>query len=336
MIAVIRRGLLLAACLGACAAQADALAPPAQAAYLNADGAVAIIGSDGMQPLIEQLNALFIEKHPGFRFAVTAKGSSTAIPALTAGAAAIAPMAREPWLGDLHGYEQAFGHAPLDVRIGYAGHGPRANGNTPPAVYVHPGNPLRQLSLAQLARLVTAGQPEGDINTWGQLGLSGDWAERRIHVYGLRDDGGFATHQRMDRFGGLPFSAHYEALANRAAVFKALAGDSHGIALVGWANAEATAPELRLLPLSRGAGEPAYGPELASVRAGHYPLSAYLHLFVSAEPGTPLAPFIKAYLQLALSDEGQALVAAQTAGAQGYVPLSAAELQAQRKQLDNW
>lgn len=326
--------IILAASLGlALPVQADSLQVPSKAGYLTADGAVAIIGNDGMQGPIEQLDALFVRQHPGFRFAVTAKGSSVALPALTAGASAIAPLSREPWLGDLHGFAQVFEHAPLDIRIGYSGYGPRDNGKTPPAVYVNPANPLQQLSLQQLAQLVTRGQPAGDINTWGQLGLEGPWATRRIHVYGLRDDGGFATNQRLQRFGGRPFSLHYEALDSVAEVLEAVAGDSHGIALTGWAAAEKIAPGLRIVPVSESASAPAYGPGLGDVASGHYPLSSSLHLLVNGQPGQPLEPFIKEYLRIALSDEGQALVRAQTATAEGYVPLSAEDLARERARL---
>ena len=31
--------------------------------------------------------------------------------------------------------------------------------------------------------------------------MRGEWAPRRIHAYGLRDDGGFATGLRHARFG---------------------------------------------------------------------------------------------------------------------------------------
>lgn len=330
MITVIKRAALIALTLPMGWACADTLQPPAHARYLTADGAVAIIGNDGMGPLIEQLNALFIKQHPGVRFAVTAKGSSVGMPALTAGATAVAPLSREAWLGDLHGFEQVYGRKPFDIRIGYSGYGPRDNGKTAPAVYVHPDNPLAQLTMAQLAALVTAGQPSGDINTWGQLGLTGDWAARRIHVYGLRDDGGFATNQRMDRFGGLPFSAHYEALDSVGAVLKAVASDSHGIGLVGWAKGS----KLRIVPLSVKAGEAAHGPGLEEVAAGAYPLSSYLHLYVNAASGKALEPFIKEYLRIALSDEGQALVRAQTASEEGYVPLSASDLAHERQKLE--
>lgn len=320
------------ACLGT--AQAEALQPPTQASYLTTDGAIAIIGNDGMQTLVEQLNALFVRQHPGFRFAVTAKGSSVALPALTAGATAIAPMSREPWLGDMNAFVQVFERKPLAIRIGYSGHGPRANGKTPPAVYVHPDNPLAQLDLQQLARIVTAGQPQGDLTTWGQLGLDGAWQLRRIHVYGLRDDGGFATNQRMDRFGAYPFSPRYEALDSREAVLAAVAKDPYGIGLTGWVEAGKIAPQLRIVPLSSKPGEPAYSPALADVAKGAYPLSAGLYLMVNHAPDQSLAPFIKAYLRLALSDEGQALVRAQTASEEGYVPLSAQDLALERRKLE--
>ncbi len=337
MIGFTLRNLLLASVLvlaqSQVHAQTETLKMPATASYLTQDGAIAIIGNDGMEELIKQLNELFIRQHPGFRFAVTAKGSSVGLPALTAGATAIAPLSREPWLGDMNGYEQVFERKPLDIRIGYSGYGPRDNGKTPPAVYVHPDNPLKQLSMEQLAKIVTAGQPGGDINTWGQLGLSGEWANRRIHVYGLRDDGGFATNQRMDRFGGLPFSTKYEALQNRVEVLKAVASDSHGIGLTGWVSGNKVAPALRILSLSQQPGGPAYSPALADVSQGHYPLSSYLHLYVNARSGNPLEPFIKEYLRIALSDEGQALVHAQMASEEGYVPLSPEDLATEREKL---
>lgn len=322
---------------GLCAAvdlhAADVPAPPATASYLTADGRVAIIGNDGMQVMMEQLNALFAKQHPGFRFALTAKGSSVGIPALTAGATALAPLSREMWLGDAHAFEQVKGYMPLDIRIGYSGYGPRVAHKTPPAVYVNKHNPLGALTLEQLQRVATAGSAQGDINTWGQLGLTGAWQPRRIHLYGLRDDGGFATNQRMDKFGGQPWSLKYEALPNREAVIAAVAADPYGIGLTGWVNAAKTSDNVRILPLAANAESKAYTPDYSNVAAGRYPLSAYLHLYVDAVPGQKLEPFIKAYLQMALSAEGQAIIQAQKDTEEGYVPLSAADLALEKAKL---
>lgn len=313
---------------------ADALKPPTGAPYLTRDGAVAIIGNDGMQTLMEQLNAQFVRQHPDFRFALTAKGSSTAIAALTAGVAAIAPMSREPWLGEKAGFEQVKGYAPTEIRIGYSGFGPRAPHKTPPAIYVNSKNPLPGLNMTQLAQIITAGQVKGDLNTWGQVGLSAPWAQRRIHVYGLRDDGGFATNLRLDKLGGKAFSAKYEALDNREAVIAAVANDPYSIGLTGWVDASKTADNVRVLPLAAKAGEAFKAPDYATVSEGAYPLSAYLHLYVDLKPGEKLPAFIKQYLNLALSDEGQKRVREQRDSEEGYVPLSAADLQKERQKLE--
>lgn len=315
------------------ALSAQPLSPPADASYLTADGAIAIIGNDGMQDLMENLNTLFSQQHPGFRFALTAKGSSVGIPALTAGATVIAPLSREAWLGDMHGFEQVKGYPPLDIRIGYSGFGPRAPHKTPPAVYVNASNALPGLSLTDLARIVTAGQPEGDLNTWGQLGVKA-WAARRIHLYGLRDDGGFATNLRMDKLGGKPFAAKYEALNTREEVISAVANDPYAIGLTGWVDASRTSVHVRVLPLAGKAGEAFKSPDYDSVAAGAYPLSAYLHLYVDSPPGQKLAPYIKQYLRLALSDEGQQAVREQRNSEEGYVPLSAVDLHKEREKLE--
>ncbi|TDV72013.1 PstS family phosphate ABC transporter substrate-binding protein [Pseudomonas sp. LP_7_YM] len=312
---------------------AQSLTPPTDAPYLTREGAIAIIGNDGMHDLMNNFNTLFTQQHPGFRFALTAKGSSVGIPALTADATAIAPLSREAWLGDMHGFEQVKGYVPLDIRIGYSGFGPRAPHKTPPAVYVNAANPLPGLTLQDLARIITAGQPEGDLNTWGQVGIE-HHAARRIHVYGLRDDGGFATNLRMDKLGGKPFSAQYEALNSREAVIDAVANDPYGIGLTGWVDASKTAKNVRVLPLAAKAGEPFRSPDYETVAAGAYPLSAFLHLYVDNPPGRKLPPFIKEYLRLALSDEGQKAVREQRDSEQGYVPLSAADLQAERHKLE--
>lgn len=114
---------------------------PAQAGYVLPDGRVHIIGNDGMQALIDALNAAFSRHHPNVRFAATLQGSSTGMPALAANATLLAPMTRDMWPGDRAAWRQlqrsqgAQGsQEPLAVRIGYSGYGPRPPHKTPPAV----------------------------------------------------------------------------------------------------------------------------------------------------------------------------------------------------------
>lgn len=309
------------------------VAIPANAPYVLRDGSIAIVGNDGMEDLVKDLNALFVRAHPGVRFTLRMEGSSVGLPALTAGATLLAPMSRDLWVSDRNAFRQVHGHLPTAVRIGYNGHGPRPPAKTPPAVYVHATNPLRGLTMAQLAQVFTAGSPEGDFNTWGQLGLAGEWASRRLHVYGLRDDGGFATGMREKYFKGQPFSARYEALASREAVIRAVATDPYGIALVGWIDASRVSSVVRVLPLGTAPSGPFHGPAYEHVAGGLYPLSAAVQFYVNKIPDQPLDPLAREYLRLALSREGQALVARQSDSEEGYVPLSAADLQSQSSLL---
>lgn len=307
--------------------------PPADATYLTSDDSIAIVGNDGMQDMMERLNALFVKNHPEFRFSLTAKGSSLGLPALTAGATAIAPLSRELWRMDSDAFRETKGYLPLDIRIGYSGWGPRSPHSTPPAAYIHASNPLKGLTMGQLRRLVTSGNSEGDLNLWSQVALDGDWKGRRIHVYGLRDDGSFATNQRFDRFAGHPWSIQYEALDSREAVISAVGKDPFGIGLVGWIDAAAISDQVRILPLAaRNDAEPST-PSYENVAAGKYPLSAYLHLYADVRPGQKLEPFIKAYLEMALSEQGQGIIRDQKDSDEGYVPLSAQDLRVEREKL---
>ncbi|PPT92935.1 PstS family phosphate ABC transporter substrate-binding protein [Xanthomonas theicola] len=342
---MIARTLLGLALLGATVAAAAAEPPPAYvprpvaapagASYLTGDGAVTIVGNDGLQDVIDRLDALFVRHHPQVRFATVMRGSSTGMPALAAGATLFAPLTRDMWPGDRAAFRQLHGYDATPVRIGYNGYGPRPPHKTPPAVYVHADNPLAGLTLAQVARIFTDGQDGGDLATWSQLGLDdGAWADRRIHAYGLRDDGGFATGLRIARLGGRPFALKYEALPSREAVIRAVAADRYGIGLLGWIDAAAVSSQVRVLPLAQAPGEPFHGPDHASVRQGRYPLSAAVQFYVDRAPDRPLDPLVKEYLRLALSREGQALLEAQRDAEEGYVPLSAEDLARERQRLE--
>jgi phosphate transport system substrate-binding protein len=308
-------------------------AAPKDTSYLLPDGRIALHGDEALAPVIDALNAQFAETHPGTKFAPVLKGSATALPALAAGATAIGFVVGEAARPDLRAFKAINKHDPLSIKIGYAGHGPRAGGKTPPAVYVHSSNPLAGLTLSQLAGLFTSGSPAGDINTWSQLGVTGAWGTRRVHLYGQRDDGDFSTSLRLARLGGMPFAGHYEGLADDAAVLQAVAQDPYGIAIVDWAEQKPSSEGVRIVPLANDAGKPFAVPGKDDVAKGVYPLTPAITLYAAHPPKQPLDPVVKDYLALALSDEGQAIIARFTDNATGFLPLAADDLKAQRAKL---
>lgn len=306
------------------ASAAEAYSPrpaevPKDASYVLPDGSIYIVGNDGMEDLLNKLNALFVKSHPGTKFTMLLKGSSTGIGGLTAGVSAFAPMGREAWPTDLSGFREAFGYEPFDVHIGYDGYS-RPKHKHPPAIYVNAKNPLAGLSLAQIGRVFTSGSPGGDITHWSQLGLKGAWAHRAIHLYGPRDEGGLATSIRYTLLGKRPFARSYEAFPKLAEVVAAVASDPYGIALVGFFDSTAV-PEVKLVPLATADGAAFSLPSAENVQAGHYPLTPQLHIYVNRAPGKPLDPFVKEYLRLVLSAEGQALIGAEKDGDEAYLPL---------------
>jgi phosphate transport system substrate-binding protein len=137
---------------------------------------------------------------------------------------------------------------------------------------------------------------------------------------------------RMAR--GLPFTRSYEALEDLAEVIKAVAEDPYGIGLVDFMDADAIGSLVRLVPLAEGEGAAYYSPTYENVRAGRYPYSPYLRLYAIRAPGKPLDPFVKEYARLALSQEGQAIIAALKDTGLGYVPLGAGEVAEELAKLE--
>ncbi|KOC94293.1 PstS family phosphate ABC transporter substrate-binding protein, partial [Winslowiella iniecta] len=68
-------------------------------------------------------------------------------------------------------------------------------------------------------------------------------------------------------------------------------------------------------------GQPAVMPTTDNIRNGSYPYIRPLYIYVNKVPGKPLEPLTRAFLQQAISPQGQALVERS-----GYLPLSDAQL----------
>jgi phosphate transport system substrate-binding protein len=306
---------------------------PTNASYVQPDGSIYIVGNDGMEAILKQFNDLFAKTHPGFRFKMLLKGSSTGIGGLTAGVSAFAPMGREAWGTDASGFREVYGSQPFDIHIGYDGF-VRPKHKNPPAIYVNAKNPLAGLTLEELTRVFTSGHPKGDLTQWKQLGLGGEWAKHALQVYGQPDDGGSATSIRRTKLGGRPFAYDYNELEKPCDVVKAVAENPYAIGLASFCEAATVSSNVRLLPLAGKTGEPFVGPSYEDIRAGKYPLAVHLRLYAVRAPGKPLDPLVKEYARLVLSKEGQAIIAAQKDSDEGFVPLNASELVAQLAALD--
>jgi phosphate transport system substrate-binding protein len=302
--------------------------PPKDAHYLLRDGSIRIVGYNDMGGIFENLNALFVSAHSDFKFTMQLKGTATAAPALTHGVSAFAPMGAKFSALELAAYRSVMGHDPISFRVAHCSLNPQAK-SAPVGIYLNRANPLDKLTVEQIARIFTACSPGGDIARWGQLGLTGEWARRAIHPYGIAEEAAAGLARVMlDKMGGRPFTPGYNAFLQSVDVVKRVGEDAAG---VGFASGNLIAPEVKLVALAEKEGGDYSHLTVENVVAGKYPLDRYLLIYVRRLPGEPLDPFVKEYLRLVYSKEGQRAIAA---AAPGYLPLNAREVAAELARLE--
>ena len=173
----------------------------------------------------------------------------------------------------------------------------------------------------------------------GQLGLTGEWANKPIHVYGLnlRDGHAISFTNRVlkgsDKWNeDLRMYANYAQPDGKLALsytqlMEGLSKDPLGIAYSGYAN---LTPETKRLPLAIQDSGPYVEPTLDSVRDHTYLFSDEVYMAANRPPNQPLDPKVREYLRYVLSREGQDAV--QRDGK--YLPLTAAIVHEMRAKLD--
>ena len=146
-------------------------------------GSLSSVGSDTMNNMMTLWAETFRKFYPNVKIQVEGKGSSTAPPALIAGTAQFGPMSRPMRATEIDQFEAKYGYKPTELRTSYDAL----------AVYVHKDNPIEKLTLAQVEAIFSKSRKRGykeNITTWGQLGLTGDWANRPISLYGRNSASG--------------------------------------------------------------------------------------------------------------------------------------------------
>ena len=295
--------------------------PPPRPAYVEADGAVRIVGYNDMRWMLEALDRQFARTHPGARFDLLLKGTRTAPAALADGSSLFAPMGAEFTDQALRQYRRRVGADPLRFRVAHAALDPRAR-SSPLAIYVNPANPLRAISMRQLRAIFTS---PGQLIEGAQLGLGGAWAHWRIRPCGLAADTALGVFMRRHHFGGAGYVDGYRGFRESAAVLRHVAADP---AALCFADLNQANPGVRVvgIRLPAGAGVSRGSPQ--AIVAGRYPLDRHLYVYLRAPAAAD--PLACAYLALMLSAQGQRIIAA---AAPGYLPLSDAERASERRRL---
>lgn len=271
------------------------------------------MGSPTMDAVTLGWIELFRRAHPEIEDVTTmeARNNNTVALGLAEGLSQVGPCSRTLFPAEIAQFVKKLGYEPTCVRV-CGGAYDRAGYSPALAVYVNENNPLMAIALEQLEEIYAR---DGKVTTWGQMGLTGDWADKPIHLYGLNLPNGISTFFQEAAMHGREFRS---GIATRSTVrapagtvralsvmVQAVGADRFGICYAGPSNAKAGA---KILPISTAPGARAVSLSRETVLNHTCPLSRYLYAYINRPPGTPVDPKVKEFLRIVLSREGQEVV----------------------------
>lgn len=289
---------------------------PSYRAAQVVSGPLRSVGSDSMDRIMQLWEVEFKKTHPEIVVRHEGKGSGTALPALMKGLSDLGPMSRQITADESAAFTQRFNHAPTQLGVALDAI----------AVVVHPANPIAKngLTFQQLDAIYSATRKRGgeqDITTWGQLGLTGPWANAPIVVCSRNKASGTYSFFREHVLKKGDFKPSNRELPGSKEVMDAVAADPNAI---GFSSVGYVTPSVAGVPLSESAEQKAIAPTAEEVYANRYPLARYFYLTVNYDSSESLAPQTREFVRFALSAEGQTLVLKE-----GLFPLPAATTRAE-------
>lgn len=271
-------------------------------------GNLSSAGSDTLANLMTLWTESFKKAYPNVNIQVQAAGSSTAPPALTEGTSNFGPMSREMKDKEIESFETRYGYKPTAIRVAVDAL----------AVYVHKDNPLESLSIPQVDAVFSVTRRCGAdaiVTRWGDLGMSGQWQERPIQLYGRNSVSGTYGYFKQAALCKGDFKNTVNEQPGSASVVQSISSSLNGI---GYSGIGYITSDVKALALSEADGDEAIAANAENVATGDYPLSRYLYVYVNKKPGEPLPPLEREFIKLVLSKQGQEIV-----NKDGYIPVSA-------------
>lgn len=282
-------------------------------------GNVSSVGSDTLANLMTLWAEEFKREYPSVNIQIQAAGSSTAPPALTEGTSILGPMSRKMKDKEEEAFEKKFGYKPTGIRVAIDAL----------AVFAHKDNPIEGLTIPQVDAIFSSTRKCGeaeDITQWGQLGLTGDWQNRSIQLYGRNSVSGTYGYFKDNGLCKGDFKNNVNEQPGSASVVQSVTSTVNSI---GYSGIGYLTSGIKTVPLAHKAGSPFVEATAEKAISGEYPLSRFLYVYVNKHPNKPLAPLEREFLKLVLSKSGQQVVVKD-----GYVPVPAKVAEAELKKLD--
>jgi phosphate transport system substrate-binding protein len=277
-------------------------------AVSGVSGNISSVGSDTLNNLMTHWAETFSRFYPNAKVQIEGKGSSTAPPALITGTAQLGPMSREMKGTEVDQFEKKFGYKPLAIRTSVDAL----------AVFVNKDNPIKCLSMSQVDAIFSKSRRTGykeDINTWGQVGLTGEWAQKPISLYGRNSASGTYGFFKEHVMKNGDYKDTVKEQPGSAAVVQGVTVDrfAAGYSGIGYATAG-----VRPVPLSEKDGGKCVEATADNAYSGAYPMARFLFVYINKAPGKALDPLTREFVKVIVSKEGQEGVIKD-----GYFPIPA-------------
>jgi phosphate transport system substrate-binding protein len=266
------------------------------------------VGSDTLNNLMTLWAEGFRAIYPNVNTQIEGKGSSTAPPALIEGTAQLGPMSREMKAAEIDAFEKKYGYKPTAIKVAIDS----------VAVFVHKDNPIKGLSLDQLDNIFSSTNKRGGkpINTWGELGLTGEWANRPISLYGRNSASGTYGFFKEHVLKNGDYRSTVKEQPGSSSVVQGIANDLGGI---GYSGIGYKTSGVNALPLAEATGKAMHEPSLENALSGAYPMARFLYVYVNKKPNEPMDKLVHEFVKFVNSKEGQEIVVKD-----GYYPMPVA------------
>lgn len=294
---------------------------------------IRITGDPAIARLLNRWEDQFRIQHGNVTFENRLSGPASAMAGLYTKAADLAFVGHELLTSESMAFEWIFHYKALPIEVTS---GSLDGPSFAPEFFVNAGNPLSALTMTQARAVLGCSSPA--VSTWGDLGLQGEWADKRIHLYSYDPESELGIFIRrkilqnsykwnceMKIFDDGTREARADSASGQ--IIEALREDRYGL---GIANVRDASGEVKGLALADS--DPTSGVALSkqSIIARQYPLARPFFAYINRPPGAAANDSVSAFLHFILSKDGQR----QVVSSGEYLPLSEASALEQLKKLN--
>ena len=281
----------------------------------NVHGQISSVGSDGMKSLMDEWFSEFKKIYPDVSRGENWEhlGTLNGFHALMVHQTDIAPMGRELWPEEIAAIQRACKECTiLELRVAHGGFNTQQR-TTVQSFFVNKNNPIKSMGLDQLKQIWGLNP---SITKWGELGLTGEWTNRKINLIAptLSSPNARSVQSTILNWGpwssginvgSIPWVAQQISLNEDA---------------IGFGGVEDMTEGLKGLEISTSKDSPGVKISAETVDQRTYPLPRYMYIRAMVNKGKALKPQVYEFLKFIVGRSAQTFVPYS-----GYFPLTKEE-----------